>query len=78
MISSRAGRFKWNPTDRYWWRLLPADAFDFEKLGSEPWAKGRVAIEVMTRTASLAAQAKNHRIVDALMRARRLSKAQLR
>ena len=44
----KSRRFRWNPTDRYWWRLLPADAFDFEKLSSEPWAKGPVAIEIMT------------------------------
>jgi DNA helicase-4 len=40
--------FKWNPKDRYWWRLLPAGTSDLDEITSQPWATEQVVMEVVT------------------------------
>lgn len=51
----RSSGFRWNPDSKFWWRLAPADGFDFEALCSESWAHSDLVITVVSENGEICA-----------------------
>ena len=49
----RSLKYRWNAQGKYWYRTAPAEGFSLASLLSQPWASGKVKIEVYSEQGDL-------------------------